>query len=159
MRFTILMHPKGHLAAEAVDLNALQVTYYGMSSFWDDQQKQRDLARLVAPTRDALNKIIDNLKGEGFVVVCEHEMLDEEPSAMQNALHALLTAFDAHRDPVTRDTSRYLAPFRATLDQMLHFIDAAAPVAPVAHLQDLPLTDISLLVGITGPSRYDWSLA
>lgn len=157
MLYKLLLHPAGHIAAYNVGVLA-PTSRFAIVSYWNDVAR-RNMGVLTNPTEKFVQESVAQLERDGFAHVCKHEVLDEEPTAIQNALHAIFEAFDTHRDPTTRHPVRWVGPFRITLDALLKAHDRNHPVPPVVAPEQPPLPTIALLRGVIGASRYDfWEL-
>lgn len=153
MKFSIWVDPWANIAAYSAEPTATDPRFrHAFASAWDREDERREpVAYSIEPMDSPINPSFHN--GDSCVEVAIHEVLDERDDAMANAIHALITAFDAHLEPGLRDTSRYLASFRATVDAMLKFYDDPDGFNPCVIP---PLPDITLLVGATTASRYDF---
>lgn len=151
MIYSLWMHPEGHIVGHNLSDTG---PHYVFAALWDDDAKSRDYTFEVE--REFVRTVCHaDWTLDGYREVSKLEALDEESSAMRSFICALVMAFDAHRNPNIRDTSRYLARFRDVVDEMLRFDDD--PTLFESRIKALqPLPNITLFSGAPGRSRYDF---
>lgn len=154
MKFSIWMDPWANVAGCSLDPVApgKQPRWVFSSEF--DRQSARENLDLRREDHDPDDGFSFH-NGDACVEVGTYLLLDESPSALRNALTALLIAFDTNRSLQHRNTSMFLGPFRDLVDAMLAFDDDPDAFVRQA-VSDHPLPDLVLLLGANTASRYDF---